>query len=261
MTEDERKNRNPKPEPATFQEDECRELKVADLQLHRVYIVQGESRNAFSLNYMGITPCLTPTLDAVLPAHHFHGPRGPVDYFFVADEKGELRDWEDTRSRSASTRGQTLRPPAPSAPLSRPACTSPACGGGRQSCRLPRWSGSGAGYTPTAPPGFPRAIPVSWPSRRRSAATRSRSPDAPLGAFGPTVFGAAWQAPWFPRAADGGRFDDRPRQMRHAVSSTLRSISASDSRRLWPRRTSTPFARPYRRDSLPGHRIMPSPSS
>lgn len=93
MTDDERKNRNPAPEITTVELEDCPELHVADLELHRVYILQGE-RVVCTLNYMGKTLSLHPfTLDTIM-THHFHGPRVNVNVFLQAQPDGTLKDAE-----------------------------------------------------------------------------------------------------------------------------------------------------------------------
>lgn len=93
MTDDERKNRNPKPEAFKLNLADCPELHVPDLELHRVYILHGP-RIACTLNYMGKGLSLNPiTLDTVV-THHFRGPRANVDVFLQAGPGGTLQDGE-----------------------------------------------------------------------------------------------------------------------------------------------------------------------
>lgn len=100
MTEDERRNRNPAPEfaPTTLEavEREHPQVTAAELELHRVYVVQS-AKNIATLNYMGKKPALHPvTLDTVL-VHHFHGPRVHLDVYLAAQPDGTFTDATGTR--------------------------------------------------------------------------------------------------------------------------------------------------------------------
>lgn len=90
MTDEERKYRNPAPEVAKFSYEECPEIRVGDLELHRVYIVQG-TKLAASFNYAGKTPSINPiTLDAVV-VHRFHGPRINYDVMLLGMPDGTFQ--------------------------------------------------------------------------------------------------------------------------------------------------------------------------
>lgn len=97
MTDEERKNRNPKPEVEAVPDIEIYPRVTADdLELHRVYVVQGQ-RFVTTLNYMGRRVLLHPvTLDAVL-THHFHGPRANLNVFLAAKDDGTFTDAVGTR--------------------------------------------------------------------------------------------------------------------------------------------------------------------
>lgn len=91
MTDDERRNRNPAPEACSLPIQDCPELRTADLELHKVYILQGPARAA-SLNYMGKRLSRDPrTLDTVM-TYHFHGPRVGLHVFLKAGPEGSLQD-------------------------------------------------------------------------------------------------------------------------------------------------------------------------
>ena len=89
MTDDERKNRNPAPEVGTYDLAECPELLASDLELHRVYILQGQ-RYAASLNYMGKVHALDPVSLDTIVCHHFHGPRVGINVYLRASPDGTL---------------------------------------------------------------------------------------------------------------------------------------------------------------------------
>lgn len=74
MTEDERRNRNPKPETARLNLDECPIVRPQDLEPFRVYILLSP-RYAASFNYIGKEMGMNSrTLDAVA-LYHFFAPR------------------------------------------------------------------------------------------------------------------------------------------------------------------------------------------
>lgn len=100
MTDEERRNRNPKVEVVrtslTEIEAEHPRVTSAELEIHRVYLLQS-ARNISTLNYMGRRHLLHPvTLDAVT-THHFHGPRAALDVFLVANPDGSFSDAVGTR--------------------------------------------------------------------------------------------------------------------------------------------------------------------
>lgn len=87
MTEDERRNRNPKPETITVKASELRELFIKDLEVHRVYVLRQRGPYA-SVNYMGTAR------ENGRIVYLFHGPR----VSFIAglrerpDKSGTLED-------------------------------------------------------------------------------------------------------------------------------------------------------------------------
>ncbi len=93
MTDEERKNRNPRVEYATFNPAECPEVRVAGLELHHVYILEGK-RNVASFNYMGEVHVLDPFTLAVVLARHFYGPRANLHVYLLAGADGRLQDGE-----------------------------------------------------------------------------------------------------------------------------------------------------------------------
>ena len=76
LGDEERRNRNPKVETTTMKREDLEkipELRTADLELHRVYILQGP-RVVATFNYMGKERTISPvTLDAVV-AYRQGGP-------------------------------------------------------------------------------------------------------------------------------------------------------------------------------------------
>lgn len=85
MTDEERKNRNPAPEMGTFDVDECPEVFIKDLEVGRVYILQG--KRAVTLNYMG-------SFDVGVIAYVFAGMRAElvVSLCERPDKSGTLED-------------------------------------------------------------------------------------------------------------------------------------------------------------------------
>jgi hypothetical protein len=86
VTDDERRNRNPAVEyfPTTRAEIEALpELHVADLELHRVYILQS-ARHIVTMNYMGKVQALHAETGDVVVCHQFHGPRVGITVNLVA---------------------------------------------------------------------------------------------------------------------------------------------------------------------------------
>lgn len=74
MTDEERRNRNPKPEMHVLKLEECPPIAVADLEPHRVYILL-TPLSASSWNYMGKEHTLDPVSLDVIVVHVFHAPR------------------------------------------------------------------------------------------------------------------------------------------------------------------------------------------
>jgi hypothetical protein len=94
MTEEERLNRNPAPEVVkmTWAELEAMpEVLAPALELHRVYIMQGE-RTISTFNYMGKVMAMNPLTFDVQPGYRFHGPRVNVDACLTAWPDGTLHD-------------------------------------------------------------------------------------------------------------------------------------------------------------------------
>lgn len=94
MTKDERKNRNPAVEYSELKTSELRELSIADLVLHKVYILVGNARGA-TLNYMGTVT------DGVDVAYHFFGPRAGFHAYLAEalgiENAGKLVDGSGNR--------------------------------------------------------------------------------------------------------------------------------------------------------------------
>ena len=87
MTDEERTNRNPKPEILTLKLEDCPELFIKDLVVPRVYILQGQ-RNISTWNYVG-------TIEAGgFVGYRFYAPR--IDLHCVLgerpDKSGTLED-------------------------------------------------------------------------------------------------------------------------------------------------------------------------
>jgi hypothetical protein len=99
LTEDERRNRNPKPEVSrvTREEIEAMPAVPADrLERHRVYVLQSP-RNIAKFNYLGKTHAIHPvTLDTVT-VHHFHAPRVGLDVFLAAVGDRQYTDADGTK--------------------------------------------------------------------------------------------------------------------------------------------------------------------
>lgn len=99
MTEDERRNRNPKMEVVRTTRAEIEAMPavgVADLEMHRVYVVQSE-KHITTLNYLGATHLFDVQVMDVVRVHHFHGPRVGMDIYLAARPDGSWRDAVGTR--------------------------------------------------------------------------------------------------------------------------------------------------------------------
>ena len=94
MTDEERRNRNPKVETTTMTREDFEkipELRTADLELHRAYILEGP-RVIATFNYMGKELTVNPlTMDAVI-AYCFRGPRANLNLALQAGPDGTLMD-------------------------------------------------------------------------------------------------------------------------------------------------------------------------
>ena len=92
VTDEERRNRNPKPEALVSKLSDHPQIRPSELELNHVYVVQGP-RFASSLNYVGVLHTVDPrTLDALV-VHHFHGPRVNLNVFLAVTPDGAaLRD-------------------------------------------------------------------------------------------------------------------------------------------------------------------------
>ena len=96
MTDEERRNRNPKVETTTMNREDFEkipEVRTADLELRRAYILEGP-RVVATFNYMGKERTINPvTLDAVM-AYRFRGPRANINIALLAAPDGTLMDLE-----------------------------------------------------------------------------------------------------------------------------------------------------------------------
>jgi hypothetical protein len=101
MTDEERRNRNPKPETerTTLAEVEANHPQVmspSELELHQVYVIQS-AKYISTWNYVGVRHLMhAVTLDAVV-VHCFHAPRVNADACFEAKPDGTYRDAVGTR--------------------------------------------------------------------------------------------------------------------------------------------------------------------
>src|SRR4051812_13718038 len=92
MTEEERKNRNPKPEFVTIKLADAPLLTVADLELHHVYILHS-TEYFMSMNYMGTASTVNPQTGEPVIMHVFEGPRAAIQLALVSVDDGKaLRD-------------------------------------------------------------------------------------------------------------------------------------------------------------------------
>ena len=96
MTEDERKNRNPAPEVARYNPDDHPPVTASELELHRVYVLEGPRRVA-TMNYMGLGPSLDTRTWQPCMTHQFRAPRIGLDVFLMENEDGSLRDGDGNR--------------------------------------------------------------------------------------------------------------------------------------------------------------------
>jgi hypothetical protein len=99
MTKEERANRNPAPEilkMTAAELDACRELRVQELQLHRVYILES-TRHVVTFNYMGQVKSLDlRTMDALI-SQHFYAPRIKHNVYLAAMPDGTLADGDGNK--------------------------------------------------------------------------------------------------------------------------------------------------------------------
>lgn len=92
MTDEERRNRNPKSERGTIDLSQHPEVLWWDLEFGRVYVLVGKHVSA-SFNYAGPQARSNPTdpTDERL-CHVFHGPRVGIEISLIAQPDGKLQD-------------------------------------------------------------------------------------------------------------------------------------------------------------------------
>ena len=92
VTDEERRNRNPKPEVYETTLSDHPQILPSQLELHQVYILQGP-KSVATFNYMGVVHPVEPRILGALVVHHFHGPRVNLNIFLAVTPDGSaLRD-------------------------------------------------------------------------------------------------------------------------------------------------------------------------